>query len=129
MTDPISDMLTRIRNAIAVDKTSVMVPFSKIKKNIADILVKNGYLVSVEESKQNNFDYLVLNIDQKKSKKDISKLERLSKPGRRIYVKSTDIPKVFGGKGIAILSTPKGIMTGYEARSKKLGGELICKVY
>lgn len=129
MTDPIADMLTRIRNAMAAGKTSVMVPFSNIKLNIANILVRNGYLVKVDKTKQGNFDYLLLNIDQNKMKKDILKMERLSKPGRRIYVKYSEIQKVFGGRGIAILSTPKGVMTGYEARSKKVGGELICRVY
>jgi small subunit ribosomal protein S8 len=128
MTDPISDMLTRIRNAITASKSSVLVPFSKMKYSIAQILEKNGYLVGVKKIKQGNFDYLLLDIVEESDKQQISKLERISKPGRRIYVKSSELRRV-GGRGIAILSTPKGIMTGHEARNKKVGGELICKVY
>lgn len=129
MTDPIADMLTRVRNAVKVGKSSILVPYSKIKFNIAQILVKNGYLSDMKLTKDGNFQMLELIIEYDKQKKSISKLERISKPGRRVYIKTQEIKKVFGGEGIAILSTPKGIMTGYEAHSRGIGGELICKVW
>ncbi|MDP4038924.1 MAG: 30S ribosomal protein S8 [bacterium] len=129
MTDPIADMLTRVRNAVKVGKSSILVPYSKIKFSIAKILVKNGYLSDIRLTKDGNFQILELIIEYDKQKKSISRLERISKPGRRVYIKTKEIKKVFGGEGIAILSTPKGIMTGYEAHSLGIGGELICKVW
>ncbi len=128
-TDPIADMLTRIRNAAAVGKTEVVLPHSKIKVRIAEILVKNGYINSAKSEDKGGFRQLVLDIDQQKSKKNITALIRVSKPGRRMYAKRDEIPRVLGGRGIVIVSTPAGMMTGYEARAKGLGGELICKVW
>lgn len=128
-TDPIADMLTRIRNAAAVGKTEVRLPYSSIKERIAQILVKNGYIVSSKTDDNGGFRQLVLDIDQQKTKKSITALIRVSKPGRRMYAKRDEIPRVLGGRGIVIVSTPAGLMTGYEARAKGLGGELICKVW
>ncbi len=128
-TDPIADMLTRIRNAAAVGKTEVSLPHSKIKQRLAEILVKNGYINSAKTDDKSGFRQLVLDIDQQKSKKNITALIRVSKPGRRMYAKRDEIPRVLGGRGIVIVSTPAGMMTGYEARAKGLGGELICKVW
>ncbi|MBP9827179.1 30S ribosomal protein S8 [Candidatus Saccharibacteria bacterium] len=128
-TDPIADMLTRIRNANLAGKTEVKLPYSNLKARIADILVKNGYIVSATTSDKGPFKALVLDIDQTKAKKTITTIERVSKPGRRIYAKRDEIPRVLGGRGIVIVSTPAGIMTGYEARAKGVGGELICKVW
>lgn len=128
-TDPIADMLTRIRNAAAVGKTEVIMPHSKIKQRIAEILVKNGYIVGAKSEDKGGFRQLVLDIDQQKSQKNITALIRVSKPGRRMYAKRDEIPRILGGRGIVIVSTPAGMMTGYEARAKGLGGELICKVW
>lgn len=126
-TDPIADMLTRIRNGLSAGKTNVLVPSSKIKLSIAKILQTQGYISEVKEVKQGNFAYLSLQLDD--SKKQITKLLRVSKPGRRMYSAKTDIPTVLGGRGIVILSTPAGILTGTDARRKGVGGELICKVW
>jgi len=126
-TDPIADMLTRIRNGIRAQKDSVLVPSSKMKLSIAKILQTQGYIAEVKEIKQGNFAYLSLQLHQ--SKKPITKLQRVSKPGRRMYSAKTEIPTVLGGRGIVILSTPAGVLTGNDARKKGVGGELICKVW
>lgn len=128
-TDPIADMLTRIRNAAASGRAEVRLPYSTMKERIAQILVKDGYIVSVDTQEQAGFRQLVLDIDQQKAKKPFTALIRVSKPGRRMYAKRDDIPRVLGGRGMVIISTSAGLMTGYEARAKGLGGELICKVW
>lgn len=128
-TDPIADMLTRIRNAATASKTEVRLPYSKIKERIAEILVRNGYINAVSTEEQGGFRQLVLDIDQQKADKKITSLIRVSKPGRRIYAKRDEIPRILGGRGIVIVSTSAGLMTGYEARAKGMGGELICKVW
>ena len=129
-TDPIADMLTRIRNAQVARHNSVLVPMSKTKKAIADILLREGFIASVEvvgeENKQN------LNIGLKygeRGAKVISGLKRISKPGLRIYVGAEDIPSVLSGLGIAIVSTSKGILTDKEARKLNIGGEVLCFVW
>lgn len=126
-TDPIADMLTRIRNGLHSGKETVLVPSSKIKLSIAQILLNAGYISEVKEVKQDNFAYIALKLNQ--SKKPITKLQRVSKPGRRMYTPKTEIPSVLGGRGIVILSTPVGVLTGSDARKKGVGGELICKVW
>lgn len=126
-TDPIADMLTRIRNGLHSGKETVLVPSSKIKLSIAQILLNAGYISEVKEVKQDNFAYIALKLNQ--SKKPITKLQRVSKPGRRMYTPKTEIPSVLGGRGIVILSTPAGVLTGSDARKKGVGGELICKVW
>ncbi len=126
-TDPIADMLTRIRNGLHSGKETVLVPSSKIKLSIAQILLNAGYISEVKEVKQDNFAYIALKLNQ--SKKPITKLQRVSKPGRRMYTPKTEIPSVLGGRGIVILSTPAGVLTGSDAQKKGVGGELICKVW
>jgi small subunit ribosomal protein S8 len=128
MTDPIADMLTRIRNASAVKKKEVVVPFSKIKMGIAGILIKQGYLVAAEEKKEKH-PYILLTLKFTGGMPAITNLKRVSKPGHRRYVKSEDIKAVLNGFGTAIYSTPKGLLTNEEARKMKVGGELICEVY
>jgi small subunit ribosomal protein S8 len=128
-TDPIADMLTRIRNAAAAGKTEISLPYSKMKHRIAEILVGDGYIVRVSTGEKGGFRQLVLDIDQQKAKKPFTELVRVSKPGRRMYTKRDEIPRILGGRGIVIVSTSAGLMTGYEARAKGLGGELICKVW
>lgn len=128
-TDPIADMLTRIRNAAAVSKSTVTVPYSKIKHHIADILVNSGFIAGASVDKSGVFKSIILELNSPSAAQQITTLERVSKPGRRIYAKSTDLPQVLSGRGIVIVSTSGGLMTGSEARKKGLGGELICKVY
>ncbi len=129
MTDPIADMLTRIRNALMAKFEKVDVFNSKVNQKIIDILKREGYILDykiIEDNKQGMIRvYLKYGPDKKPV---ISKLIRVSKPGRRIYVKTKEIPKVMGGLGIAILTTSKGILTDKEARKLNVGGEVICYV-
>jgi small subunit ribosomal protein S8 len=127
-TDPIADMLTRIRNAIAVHKNEVVLPHSIVKEAIASVLVKEGVLdaIDVLADKQKQ---LKITINKAGTNPDITEISRLSKPGRRLYVGADDIPSVKQGRGFVIISTSQGMLTGEEAKSKRLGGELICKVY
>jgi small subunit ribosomal protein S8 len=128
MTDPIADMLTRIRNASLVNKKEAAVPFSKLKLAIANILVREGYLAKVEENKGMPA-FLVLTLKYYGRASAISNLKRLSTPGHRRYVKKEEIGRVLNGLGIMILSTPKGILTDKEAKAKNVGGEVLCEVY
>jgi small subunit ribosomal protein S8 len=128
MTDPIADMLTRIRNASMINKPEICVPFSKIKLALANLLVKTGYLSGVQEKKDVH-PYLLINLKYNDKQPAISHIKRISKPGRRVYKKSDEIREVLNGFGISLLSTPKGLMTNQEARMAKVGGELICEVY
>lgn len=128
-TDPIADMLTRIRNAAIVGKTTVSVPHSKSKEKIAKILVENGFLVAVQKSPAGKREALDLVIATESQPNRITEIARLSKPGRRLYAGYNDIPVVKRGRGIVVISTPAGMMTGQQAKAKSLGGELICKVY
>lgn len=128
-TDPIADMLTRIRNAINVGKNQVTLPSSNVKENVAKELVAAGFLTKVEVEKAKPQDILKITINEADKTPAITKIERLSKPGRRLYAKSSEIPTVKSGRGVVIISTSKGIMTGQAATSQRLGGELICKVY
>ena len=137
MTDPISDMLTRIRNASAVGKDEVVLPMSKIKREIAKILEREGWVGKVEvikiKSEKNSsavFDNLKIALKYKNGKNSaISSLKRISKPGLKIYVNKDKLPKVLNNLGIAIISTSQGLMTNKEARKKKVGGEVICEIY
>jgi small subunit ribosomal protein S8 len=130
--DPIADMLTRIRNAVSARHEAVLMPSSKVKVAIAGVLKNEGFIK----------DYSVVNDDAKaqpnlkvelnyapRKEPVLSGLKRVSKPGLRVYVQRNEIPRVYGGLGIAILSTPKGIMTGQEARRQAVGGELLCYVW
>jgi small subunit ribosomal protein S8 len=128
-TDPIADMLTRVRNAINVGKTQVTLPSSNVKEGIAKELVSAGFLAKVEVEKVKPQDVLKITINAEGSAPTITHIERISKPGRRMYVKASEIPTVKNGRGIVIVSTSKGIMTGKNAYRQRLGGELICKVY
>ncbi|WP_010279623.1 30S ribosomal protein S8 [Paenibacillus senegalensis] len=130
MSDPIADMLTRIRNANTVRHETVEIPASKIKKEIAEILKKEGFIRDaeyVQDSKQ-GIIRLFLKYGPN-NERVITGLKRISKPGLRVYSKSQDVPKVLGGLGLAIISTPRGIMTDKEARQSNAGGEVICYVW
>jgi len=128
MTDPIADMLTRIRNASLVHKEEVFVPFSKIKMSIAEILVRQGYLSKAEKISDKKPE-ISLKLKYTEGEPVIQHLERVSRPGRRCYVKNGEIKQVLNGFGLAILSTPRGVLTDAEARREKVGGELICQIY
>ena len=130
--DPISDMLTRIRNAATVKKTEVMVPFSKIKDKIAQILKEEGYIEDFEVVKSSanvKFNEIIVYLKYVDGKSSITNLKRISKPGRRVYVKKGNLPIVLNRLGIAIMSTPKGIMTNKKAKKFGVGGEIFCEIY
>lgn len=130
MTDPIADMLTRIRNASMVKHETVEMPSSKMKIEIAKILKKEGYIRDFRYYKfQNKFNLKVFLKYGEKNTPVIKGLSKISKPGRRVYSKSDSIPKVLGGLGISILTTSQGVMTDKEAREAKVGGEVICHVW
>jgi len=135
VSDPISDMLTRMRNAMIADHTTVAMPSSKIKVNIARILKEEGFINSFEVADGKVVGSKILRIrlkyvgERREKQPVITGLERISRPGRRVYTKKQDIPWVLSGIGIAILSTPKGVMTGQRARQLGVGGEILCKVW
>ncbi|MDX1765828.1 MAG: 30S ribosomal protein S8 [Candidatus Saccharimonadales bacterium] len=127
--DPIADMLSRIRNAIMVNKNTVNLPHSKLKERIATILKEDGFLADVKTEKAGDFKRLLITIHEEGQNAAISEIQRISKPGRRQYAKAEEIPVILNGRGTVIVSTSKGLMNGDSARAKKVGGELICKVY
>ncbi|MBI1952148.1 30S ribosomal protein S8 [Candidatus Saccharibacteria bacterium] len=128
-TDPIADMLSRIRNAIAVNKNAVSLPYSIQKETVAAILVKNGFLKDVKSGTENGYKMLNIVINDEQTSSNITQIKRLSRPGRREYVKAKEIPVLKRGRGLVIVSTSRGVMTGEDAKNQKLGGELICQVY
>ena len=129
VTDPIADMLTRIRNALTARHETVEVPASKMKKAIADILLNEGYISNVEMKEDGVQGSILVTLKYSKEGNVISGLKRISKPGLRVYAKSNEIPKVLNGLGVAILSTSKGIMTDKQARANNLGGEVLAFVW
>lgn len=128
-TDPIADMLTRIRNAIMVRQDEVKLPHSKVKEAVVRLLKENSFIDDVAVEAATVGKTLTVRINRPQANARITEIVRLSKPGRRMYVKVDDIPVVKRGRGIVIVSTSKGLMTGDAAKSQRLGGELICKVY
>jgi small subunit ribosomal protein S8 len=128
-TDPISDMLTRIRNAIAVRKREISLPHSNIKEAVARLLKESNFIDSVSVSDATIGKTLNLTLNQESSNARITEIDRLSKPGRRYYVSAQEIPIVKRGRGLVIISTSKGLMTGDRARTEHIGGELICRIY
>ena len=130
MTDPVADMLTRIRNANTAGHATVDIPASKIKKNIAEILLKEGYIKGFEVIEGETQDTIKVAMKYGADKaKVISGIKRISKPGLKVYAKKDEIPKVLGGLGIAIISTSNGLITDKEARKLGVGGEVICYVW
>ncbi len=133
--DPIADMLTRIRNAVMAGHALVAMPSSKLKTEIAKIMKDEGFLEGFEVADTENSPQKVLRLkikyvgERRERRPVLSGIERISKPGRRIYTKKQDIPWVLSGIGVAILSTPKGVMTGARARQLGVGGEILCKVW
>ena len=129
MTDPITDMLNLLRTAQAVEKTEVLVPLSKIKNEIANILTKEGFVGEVKKAVKGRSKVLKINLKYENGVPAIAGLKRVSKPGQRIYERSVEIKKIHGDYGISIVSTSKGLMTNKEAKKQKLGGEIICQVW
>ena len=129
-TDPISDMITRIRNAQLRALNTVLIPNSKLRARILDVLKEEGYIADYKPStNEKNNKLLLIDLKYNNGIPVIKEITRVSKPGRRIYTKAESLPKIKSGLGIAIVSTSKGIMTDNDARSKKIGGEVICKVF
>lgn len=130
VTDPIADMLTRIRNGLLARKTVVRVPASKVKMAIANLLQDEGYIEEVDLVKNDHQGQLLLTLKYWKDQQPvIAGIRRVSTPGRRTYVKATDIPKVLDGLGICVLTTSKGVMTGQSAAKSNVGGEVVCEVW
>ena len=130
VTDPIADMLTRIRNALIVKHDTVEVPVSVMKRSIADILLNEGYIKGYTINEEGVEPMMVINLKYGPNRqKVITGLKRISKPGLRVYARKDNLPKVLNGLGIAIISTSKGLMTNKEAKAQQIGGEVLCYVY
>jgi small subunit ribosomal protein S8 len=130
MTDPIADMLTRVRNAVQAKHQKVDMPASRLKVDIARILKEEGFIAHFKTSEEEGKNFLTVFLKYgPKGEKVISNIERISRPGCRVYVSKSEIPKVLGGLGINILTTSHGVMTGKQARKQGFGGELLCSVY
>ena len=130
LSDPIGDMIARIKNAQMRNHKIIKLPSSKFKTKIAEVLKNEGFIIDYKiESKESNTYDLLINLKYNSGSPVISTIERISKPGRRIFSSAQSLPKINNGLGIAIISTPKGVMTDIEARKQKLGGEIICKVF
>ena len=129
MTDPITDMLNQIRNAVAVAKPEVLLPFSKLKNQIGLILAQEGFVQDVKKIAKDKNKVMKIVLKYDNGIPAIEGAKRVSKPGQRIYVKNAEIKKVRGGFGISIISTPKGLMTNNQARQAKLGGEVMLEVW
>lgn len=123
--DPIADLLIRLKNAAMAHKLETILPYSKHKKAVIDVILKEGYVASVAEKTVKNRKFIQVTLGENK----FMHIRRLSKPGQRIYVKSGDIPKPLRGLGLVVISTPKGVISGKEARKLNIGGELICEIW
>jgi small subunit ribosomal protein S8 len=128
MNDPISDMLTRIRNGQSSNKKTVSMPSSSAKKSIAEVLKNEGYIIDFELITENSIDNLVIQLKYHQGLPVIEDIQRSSRPGLRVYKNKEDLPQVLGGLGVAIISTSAGVMSDKEAREKGIGGEVICTV-
>lgn len=130
MSDPLGDMLTRIRNGQMAKKSSVVAPSSKLRANVLDVLKREGFIRSFEEYEQRpGIRELKIELKYHEGSPAIQEISRVSKPGRRVYSKIKDLTKVYNGLGISIISTPQGVMSDAEARQANVGGEVLCKVF
>ncbi|TES95273.1 30S ribosomal protein S8 [Patescibacteria group bacterium] len=129
MTDPLSDMLTRVRNALLVKQESVVIPYSTLKFEVAKILEQEGYIKGFSKDRQEQRDMLVLDLKYYNGESVIRGIETVSKPGQRIYKKAQEFPLVLGGLGTLVVSTPQGVMTTWEARKRNIGGEVLVKIW
>ena len=129
LSDPIGDMIARIKNAQLRNHKKVQLPSSKFKVKIAEVLKSEGYIIDYKVSSESNKSHLEISLKYNSGNPVISSIQRVSKPGRRIFSRAESLPKINNGLGIAIISTPKGVMTDIDARKQKVGGEIICKVF
>ena len=129
LSDPIGDMIARIKNASIRNYKKVQMPSSKFKIKIADVLKNEGYIINYNIENENGIDKLLIDLKYNSGNPVINSIQRVSKPGRRIFSSAESLPKVSNGLGIAIISTPKGVMTDQDARKNQVGGEIICKVF
>lgn len=129
VTDPIADMLIRIKNGYGARKLTVDFPWSKIKETLAGVLVKNGYVSGSEIKEVDGLKVVSVTLKYEGKKPALTDLRRISRPSLRIYANKTNLPRVLGGLGIAIISTPKGILTDKQARKQSVGGEVICEIW
>ena len=128
-TDQIADLITRIRNAVSVGKNEILVPTSKLKAQVVEVLAKNGYLAGFEIVEGTPRGMLKVTINDAGTNAKINEISKVSKPGRRIYSSADEIPTIKSGRGMVIVSTSKGLMTGREAKKNRLGGEILVKVW
>lgn len=128
-TDQVADLLTRIRNAVMVGKNEIMVPTSKLKTQVVEVLVKNGYIASYEVIEGSPRGTLRVVINEPNATAKINEIAKVSKPGRRVYAGADELPTVKSGRGMIIVSTSRGLMTGKEAKKERLGGEILVKVW
>ena len=129
LSDPIGDMIARIKNATTRNYRKVEIPSSKFKTKIADVLKNEGYIIDYKVESNDGKDFILINLKYSSGNPVINSIQRVSKPGRRIFSSAESLPKVSNGLGIAIISTPKGVMTDQDARKNQVGGEIICKVF
>ncbi|NIP86048.1 MAG: 30S ribosomal protein S8 [Planctomycetales bacterium] len=130
MTDPIADMLTRIRNAVRIERPTVEVPASKVKRGVAEVLKREGYIWDWVETQENKFPQLRLDLKYgPNGERVIRHIQRVSKPGRRIYNRASELKPVLNGLGITIISTSRGVISDREARQRNLGGEVLCQIW
>nr|YP_010506629.1 ribosomal protein S8 [Tetraselmis suecica]UXF58492.1 ribosomal protein S8 [Tetraselmis suecica] len=127
--DTISDMLTRIRNANILHKKTVLIPWTRINEEIIQVFTREGFITSAQKQEESNNILVTLKYHNKTQKSCITNLQRISKPGLRLYSKAKDMPKILGGMGVLVVSTSKGILTDNEAKQNQLGGELLCSVW
>ena len=129
LSDPIGDMIARIKNATTRNYKKVEIPSSKFKTKIADVLKNEGYIIDYKVESNEGKNFILINLKYNSGNPVINSIQRVSKPGRRIFSSAESLPKVSNGLGIAIISTPKGVMTDQDARKNQVGGEIICKVF
>ena len=129
LSDPIGDMIARIKNAQSRNYKKIQLPTSKFKTKIAEVLKNEGYIIDFKITEEKNKSILEINLKYNSGNPVIQTIERVSKPGRRVFSSAESLPKINNGLGIAIVSTPKGVMTDIDARKQKVGGEIICKVF
>ncbi len=130
MTDPIADMLTRIRNAVCIERPHVDMPSSKVKRGVAEVLKREGYIWDFQEVEEDPADQLRLELKYgPNGERVIRHIKRVSKPGRRVYSKAKDLPPILNGLGISVISTSRGVISDREARQRNVGGEVLCEIW
>lgn len=130
MSDPLGDLLTRIRNGQMAGKSAIQAPYSKLRVNVLEVLLREGFIRAYHQDKDDRgFDVVKIELKYHEGSPVIRNIQRVSKPGRRVYSKIKELPRYYNGLGIAILSTPRGVMADHEARAANVGGEVLCRVF